>query len=963
MANAAPQQLADPISGNSQNASHAGDISASPLHKRTYQACIPCRKRKVRCDLGPVDEPHDPPCVRCRREAKECYFSATRRKRKADSEDGQSAGDGPPDEEFAAHLARKKSVRTSGSFDQQPLPNGQQSLTSGPLPATSPLDGYDLPRQRPLQQDSPYATKIQLGKAADGQDQEVSNETAAALFQSPINVPGDALHLLLKASDESEHMQRKDTASLGERSTNQSVRTSNIMHGRYNSGPSSHDQAGQNYPLNIDPAISGSNADIDDTPIPIEALRLWSRLRFVRAGWFTAKEAISYIDYFYKCHSPLTPISLPAFDSHAAYSNLVNDEPMLTVTVLTIASRYMELSGPGGKTRSFMIHERLWSYLQNMITRMFWGQEQFGGGFCGAGTRRPGQPNSGKGGLRTLGTIESLLLLNEFHPRSMHFPPRDDDDDILAPADDADTPADEKALYLGSTWSEPAVRSDRMCWSLIGTSYVLAYELGIFGTYSDGVLSVDGIVKRKGGATEYNKRADRIERMLYVFVTQASGRFGIPSMCSDQINQFAIESVKEGFVSVDSTMLKDPVDRTQQSWLELMIIMKDCNDRLFSSKDQTTKLVQTEAYIVELHQLQPLLYSWQKRFNALDLPVYPRVILSIEYHYITLYINSLALQAVMEHWAAKANPLPQGESPQSPVSTMSSSYASVYNRNEPYIREVIDSSRTVLRHVLDVLLPNDHLKHAPVRTYFRIISAAMFLLKTFALGGKEDEVAVSLRLLKDTVKALRTSVVDDVHLCLRIADVLESLIKAINTQFVRLPPGSLSTPEQAKRTTHLSEQQAHFASDGYQTGTKNFNPSDRFQYDDRQGPLAGISRTYNSPHDSNISIMPPIGNNYASFNPNNNFVNTFTQSPNQNQHHNQPQQPFYSNGDDPMAFPSDWLTLDLQPLLGNDGVEGGDNPWFGAFGPETHNNLEVLGKLVNDSGYKGDGFGEGAMEF
>lgn len=83
----------------------------------------------------------------------------------------------------------------------------------------------------------------------------------------------------------------------------------------------------------------------------------------------------------------------------------------------------------------------------------------------------------------------------------------------------------------------------------------------------------------------------------------------------------------------------------------------------------------------------------------------------------------------MEHWAAKANPLPEGESPQSPVSTMSSSYASLYSRNEPYIREVIESSRTVLRHVLDVLLPDDHLKHAPVRTYFRIISAAMFLLK------------------------------------------------------------------------------------------------------------------------------------------------------------------------------------------------------------------------------------------
>ena len=83
----------------------------------------------------------------------------------------------------------------------------------------------------------------------------------------------------------------------------------------------------------------------------------------------------------------------------------------------------------------------------------------------------------------------------------------------------------------------------------------------------------------------------------------------------------------------------------------------------------------------------------------------------------------------MEHWAAKANPVPQGESPQSTVSTLSSTYASVYNRNEPYIQEVINSSRTVLRHVLDVLLPDDHLKHATVRTYFRIISAAMFLLK------------------------------------------------------------------------------------------------------------------------------------------------------------------------------------------------------------------------------------------
>lgn len=74
------------ISGISQNASHTGDITALPLHKRTYQPCIRCRKRETRCDLGLVDEPHDTPCASCRLASKECYFSATREERKAGSE-------------------------------------------------------------------------------------------------------------------------------------------------------------------------------------------------------------------------------------------------------------------------------------------------------------------------------------------------------------------------------------------------------------------------------------------------------------------------------------------------------------------------------------------------------------------------------------------------------------------------------------------------------------------------------------------------------------------------------------------------------------------------------------------------------------------------------------------------------------------------------------------------------------
>lgn len=121
-----------------------------------------------------------------------------------------------------------------------------------------------------------------------------------------------------------------------------------------------------------------------------------------------------------------------------------------------------------------------------MITRMFWGQEQFGGGFCGAGMKKLPPRSAIKGGLRTMGTIESLLLLNEFHPRSMHFPPGDDGDDILTSIEDpyvsllqdetvCEGPSLDETTVAG--WSEPALRSDRMCWSLIGMSHTLAFEL------------------------------------------------------------------------------------------------------------------------------------------------------------------------------------------------------------------------------------------------------------------------------------------------------------------------------------------------------------------------------------------------------------------------------------------------------------------------------------------------------
>lgn len=93
------------------------------------------------------------------------------------------------------------------------------------------------------------------------------------------------------------------------------------------------------------------------------------------------------------------------------------------------------------------------------------------------------------------------------------------------------------------------------------------------------------------------------------------------------------------------------------------------------------------------------------------------------------YINGLALQAVLEKWTTKVGSEFEDSSPKTPGSSVSSSFASLYSQNEYYIKQVVDAARTVLRHVVDGLLPDDYLKHASVRIYFRIVSAAMFLLK------------------------------------------------------------------------------------------------------------------------------------------------------------------------------------------------------------------------------------------
>lgn len=491
------------------------------------------------------------------------------------------------------------------------------------------------------------------------------------------------------------------------------------------------------------------------------------------------------------------------------------------------------MPGTGGHCRSHAIHEQLWTYLRGMIERVVWGQEAFGGGFCGSGLDESQNSSSTapwrglrRGSLRTFGTIESLMILTEWHPRALHFPPDEAIDELLLPSYESLNQTDGEGNQRSSagfggrrieSWLEPAWRSDRMCWMLLSTGLGLAYELGVFDDI-DELLATGAITRPEYEEETYRLRAYRIKRLLLVYLSQLAGRLGWTNMVPENLRKqdpvvsrrrpHSVEgttpgtnpsSISNAFNYIPDLELDDQIIHC---WAGISNAMHIGNEKLFRSRKHTTDIIQSGRYINLLKDFQPMLKEWWKEFERFPLPPYIRHILTIEYEYVRIYVNSLALQAVVERCTSNAG---GGSAPGGSVSGHSAPQLSPQTQNyygklplgqlggfgaedQEYVKEVVNGSRNLLRTVVEGLLPQDYLKHAPVRTYFRIISGAMFLLKTFALGAPRSDVEISIALMDRTVNALRTCVVDDVHLGIRFADMLETLTSRLRNRFIHAPP-------------------------------------------------------------------------------------------------------------------------------------------------------------------------------
>lgn len=224
------------------------------------------------------------------------------------------------------------------------------------------------------------------------------------------------------------------------------------------------------------------------------------------------------------------------------------------------------------------------------------------------------------------------------------------------------------------------------------------------------------------------------------------------------------------------------------------------------------------------------------------------------------------------------------------------------------------------------------------------------------MGNKRGETEKDIRLLKEAVKALRKSVADDVHLSLRIADILEKTTAFMDKRSIPFAPQVATSPTQAsfsttrqatpsnnvnlrmiRKTRTDSSSTPTFL--GAPNSTLNVFPPPQGMY---PPPRPRNAQSYDSPIQSDLNYSPT---NPSQFRP--------LQSP---QYSSQPedQDNFFTSGDmnysNSIPNDEDWMTVPLNSWMSENGFERrGDPMSFGNVFPlETHNNVNMFETMTSD---------------
>lgn len=224
----------------------------TPRFRRTYVACDSCRSRKVRCAVG-----DKPPCAKCRREHRDCRFDRrpTASKHRDRPTWAKPSPSQPPKSDLACTSVASESP--AGLVTQPPE---ESARSHEEVPSNLPEGNDSEWRRGSLPRNSSLPDRVMASLVKGSNDAlDVLSEVAGVLQNPAISPPLESLPT--QSSHSPGHIP---------------VAVSAVERSDCHSGVGFHILA----------LSEPTDAILD----------MWDKCRFVRQGWFTSQEAVTYID-------------------------------------------------------------------------------------------------------------------------------------------------------------------------------------------------------------------------------------------------------------------------------------------------------------------------------------------------------------------------------------------------------------------------------------------------------------------------------------------------------------------------------------------------------------------------------------------------------------------------------------------------------------------------------------------
>lgn len=706
------------------SSSGPGSLSNKKVYRRSYKACINCRTKKIKCDLGDLSNPSEPPCARCRREGRKCEFSVSRRGGAGNVRAGRqkkSVGPGAPsgigngsgsDNRYHHHQIGSINIRLTNNGNGDGISGNSSSGSSGGLP----LDGAAL-------------SAAAVAVVASGTNRSYHQERKSADYGGSYNrsVPGNIVDGGGDLSDGKEISEENDIAVKELHNTSDAL---DILA-----------QAARNYPKlesPPSPQVPQPESSVQEQKVFQPKYTIADTEIIKEKKFLTEHEAVLFIKYFFEQLHPFYPFI--SEDMHS--TEVLAQMPILLVVILTISSRYCKFAEKGTKyfislSRGSQIHSNLWDYCQQLISQTVWAEAS----------------------TRSIGTVYSFLLISEWNPRAIHWrfndyansprpiPTSSAGSTPLATPEwnDANKGSNSngnnnsqdynnkdplpQAFYPpklpGDNGFDASKRSDRMSWLLIGTAIRLAQDIGVMETNSN------------------------IYVATHLSETVLALRLGRRAMLSS--------SGDDEFLNLEFTPF-------QQAKLAILKIMSLAHETLYLSRKNTRELLQGGRFLAFLNLFGPHLNNWENIYRPLfDEPGLERESILFDFHYTRLYIYSLALSNKSAAVPDISNGRPSGMLSDVLTATR-------------YVGIATDAAREMLA-IVSRVYEMDKLRLAPIRWIVRAVHAAVFLVKTVLLTPPTSMYLhkATISIIRKTAITLKDSSPDDVHLANRYSVILLNL--------------------------------------------------------------------------------------------------------------------------------------------------------------------------------------------